>query len=98
MSRRLSWLPSGGLVNLGFGISIGRCRHRPIMSKPIIGFDGLNTIDNLARVKRTIVRTLRPDGWAVLNADYDYVEAMRESTPATRATEQGHQEHVLQGT
>ncbi len=34
-----------------------------------LGLHGIETVDGLARVKSTVLRAARPEGWAVLNAD-----------------------------
>ncbi|HYF03176.1 MAG TPA: cyanophycin synthetase, partial [Patescibacteria group bacterium] len=44
-----------------------------------LGLKGINSIEDLARVKSIIVETVLPDGYAVLNADDDLVYRMRDN-------------------
>jgi len=37
-----------------------------------LGLADIHTLDDLARVKATVVRSIREDGWAVLNAEDDH--------------------------
>ena len=43
-----------------------------------LGLRGINTVEELARVKRLIVEVVRSDGFSVLNADDPHTYAMRE--------------------
>lgn len=43
-----------------------------------LGSDGINTIEDLARVKAVVPKSVKSSGYAVLNADDDLVYAMRE--------------------
>ena len=47
-----------------------------------LGLQGIDTVDELADVKSTIVRITKRDGWAVLNADDPRAWAMRRATRA----------------
>lgn len=44
-----------------------------------LGLKGIHTIDQLARVKGVIPETVKPDGYAILNADDDRVYDMRKN-------------------
>lgn len=43
-----------------------------------IGLGGINSVEQMAKVKAVVPETVRPDGFAILNADDDLVYAMRE--------------------
>ena len=43
-----------------------------------IGLGGINSVEQMARVKSVVAETVRRDGFAILNADDDLVYAMRE--------------------
>ena len=47
-----------------------------------LGLQGIDTLDELAEVKATVVRITRRDGWAVLNGEDPLVWAMRRETRA----------------
>jgi cyanophycin synthetase len=47
-----------------------------------LGLQGIDTVDELAEVKGTVVRITKRDGWAVLNVDDDRAWAMRRRTRA----------------
>src|SRR4029077_1163831 len=47
-----------------------------------LGLQGIDTLDELAETKATLVRVTRRDGWAVLNADDPRVWRMRRETRA----------------
>jgi cyanophycin synthetase len=47
-----------------------------------LGLQGIDTVDELADVKATVVRITKRDGWAVLNADDPRAWAMRRQTRA----------------
>ncbi|RTY86794.1 cyanophycin synthetase [Flavobacterium sp. GT3R68] len=61
----------GGILRSGLGFS--RCDIAIItnIQEDHLGLNDINTLDDLARVKSTVVRSVKKDGWAVLNADDD---------------------------
>ena len=49
------------------------------MLQPIIwGLGGINTLEQMAKVKAVVPETVFPHGYAILNADDDLVYEMRE--------------------
>jgi cyanophycin synthetase len=46
-----------------------------------LGSHGINTVEQLAMVKATVVRIVDPHGWTVLNADDPLVRHMAEQSP-----------------
>ncbi len=46
-----------------------------------LGSHGINTVEQLAMVKATVVRIVDPNGWTVLNADDPLVRHMAEQSP-----------------
>jgi len=46
-----------------------------------LGSHGINTVEQLAMVKATVVRIVDPAGWTVLNADEPLVRHMAEQSP-----------------
>ncbi len=71
----------GGLLRRGLGFRA--CDFGIVLNvaEDHLGLEDIETLDDLARVKRVIVETVRPGGWAILNADDEHVAAMRDSTP-----------------
>ena len=62
----------GGILRSGLGFS--RCDIGVItnIQEDHLGLSDIHTLDDLARVKSTVVRSVKKDGWAVLNADDEY--------------------------
>ncbi len=61
----------GGILRAGLGFS--RCDIGIItnIQEDHLGLSDIHTLDDLARVKATVVRSVRKDGWAILNAEDD---------------------------
>ena len=62
----------GGILRSGLGFS--RCDIGVItnIQEDHLGLSDIHTLEDLARVKSTVVRSVNKDGWAVLNADDEY--------------------------
>jgi cyanophycin synthetase len=67
----------GGILLRGIGTTRNDVAVVTNVSADHLGMHGITTIDQLAEVKSTILRTTRTDGWGVLNADDPRVLAMR---------------------
>jgi cyanophycin synthetase len=67
----------GGILQRGIGVLHNDVAVITNVSADHLGLHGIDTVDQLAEVKATILRITRPDGWAVLNADDPRVLAMR---------------------
>jgi cyanophycin synthetase len=67
----------GGLLRAGLGFK--KCDVAVVtnVSADHLGLKGINTIEQLARVKAVVPETVLPDGYAILNADDDLVYEMR---------------------
>ena len=61
----------GGILRSGLGFS--RCDIAVItnIQEDHLGLSDIHTLDDLAKVKSTVVKSVKKDGWAVLNGD-DY--------------------------
>ena len=59
----------GGILRSGLGFS--RCDIGIItnIQEDHLGLDDIHTLEDLARVKATVVKSVKKDGWAILNAD-----------------------------
>ena len=59
----------GGILRSGLGFS--RCDIAIItnIQEDHLGISDIHTLDDLARVKSTVVKSVRKDGWAILNAE-----------------------------
>lgn len=59
----------GGILRSGLGFS--RCDIAIItnIQEDHLGLNDIHNLDDLARVKSTVVRSVKKDGWAILNAD-----------------------------
>jgi cyanophycin synthetase len=59
----------GGILRSGLGFS--RCDIGIItnIQEDHLGLSDIHTLDDLAKVKATVVRSIKKDGWAILNAE-----------------------------
>ncbi len=68
----------GGMLRSGLGFEhcdVGICTN---VAADHLGLKDINTLEDLAHVKSTVPRSVRPDGYAILNADDELVMAMRK--------------------
>ena len=72
----------GGILLRGVGYAANDVAVVTNVSADHLGLQGVDTLDELAEVKGTIVRITRRAGWAVLNADDPRVWRMRRQTRA----------------
>lgn len=69
----------GGILRAGLGFS--RCDIAVVtnIQEDHLGLNDIHTLDDLVRVKSTVPRSVKKDGWAVLNADDEYSVKMASS-------------------
>jgi cyanophycin synthetase len=72
----------GGILRRGVGIAHDDVAVVTNVAADHLGSGGVDTLDQLAEVKATIVRITRPSGWVVLNGDDPRTLAMRARTRA----------------
>lgn len=72
----------GGILLRGIGYAVNDVGIVTNVSADHLGLQGIDTVDELAEVKGTVVAITRRDGWAVLNADDPRVWEMRRRTRA----------------
>jgi cyanophycin synthetase len=72
----------GGILLRGIGYTSNDVSVVTNVSADHLGLQGIDTVDELADVKSTVVRITKRDGWAVLNADDPRAWAMRRLTRA----------------
>lgn len=62
----------GGILRSGLGFS--RCDIGIItnIQEDHLGLNDIHTLDDLTRVKSVVVKSVKNDGWAILNADDEY--------------------------
>lgn len=68
----------GGMIRSGLGFEhcdVGICTN---VAADHLGLKDINTLEELANVKSTVPRSVRKEGYAILNADDDLVMAMRK--------------------
>ena len=68
----------GGMLRSGLGFEhcdVGICTN---VAADHLGLKDINTLEELANVKSTVPRSVRKDGYAILNADDELVMAMRK--------------------
>lgn len=72
----------GGILLRGLGYESNDVSVFINVSEDHLGLHGVDKVETLARVKSTVIRTTRPDGLVVLNADDALVLAQREQISA----------------
>jgi cyanophycin synthetase len=75
----------GGLLRAGLAFSQCDVGIVTNVTEDHLGLRGVNTIDQLARAKSVIPEIVKPEGFAILNADDDLVYAMQEGITANIA-------------
>lgn len=68
----------GGILRSGLGYDQCDCAVVTNVAEDHLGIEGINTIEQLAKVKAVVPETVKEDGYAVLNADDDLVYAMKD--------------------
>ena len=74
----------GGLLLRGMSVSRVSVAVVTNVAADHLGSHGINTVEQLAMVKATVVRIVDPDGWVVLNADEPLVRHMAEQSPGQK--------------
>ncbi|NLG32934.1 MAG: cyanophycin synthetase, partial [Syntrophomonadaceae bacterium] len=59
----------GGIIRKGLGYDLADIGVITNISEDHLGLDGINTLEDLAFVKALVVEAVKPQGYAVLNAD-----------------------------
>jgi cyanophycin synthetase len=69
----------GGILRSGLGFS--RCDIGIItnIQEDHLGISDIHTLEDLARVKAVVVQSVKPDGWAVLNAEDEHSVKIAET-------------------
>lgn len=71
----------GGLMLRGMGVSAVDVAVFTNVSPDHLGLQGLDTVEQLAWAKATVIRVVRPGGWAVLNAEDRLVRRYHDAGP-----------------
>jgi len=69
----------GGLLRAGLGFHHCDIAIVTNVAPDHLGLRGINTVEQMARLKGVVPETVLPDGYAILNADDDLVYDMREN-------------------
>ncbi|MFW5790718.1 MAG: cyanophycin synthetase [Bacillota bacterium] len=72
----------GGILRRGLGYSRADIGVLLNVSSDHLGEGGIDTLEDLARLKSTVIEAVKPDGHAVINADDPLVLACQEKTRA----------------
>ena len=75
----------GGILRAGLGFH--KCNTAIVtnVAADHLGLKGINSIEDMARVKGVVAESVMPEGYAILNADDDLVYEMRKMTPGKYA-------------
>jgi cyanophycin synthetase len=69
----------GGILREGLGFDACDIAIVTNIAEDHLGLQGIDTLEKLARVKSVVPESVRPGGYAILNADDDLVYAMRNN-------------------
>ncbi len=72
----------GGIVKRGLGYEQSDVGVVTNISEDHLGIDGINTLEDLAYVKSLVAEAVKPDGYAVLNADDPYCLSIAKNVKA----------------
>ena len=75
----------GGIIRAGLGFEHCDVGIVTNVAADHLGLQDINTLEELAAVKSVVPRSVRRDGWVILNADDDIVMAMRKQADAKLA-------------
>lgn len=64
----------GGLVRKGLGYDLADVGVIVNIGEDHLGIDGVNTLEDLAFVKSLVIEAVKPEGYAVLNADDGFIK------------------------
>ncbi|MDF2987586.1 MAG: cyanophycin synthetase [Eubacterium sp.] len=59
----------GGIIRKGLGYDLADVAVLVNISDDHLGIDGINTLEDLAKTKALVIEAVKPEGYAVLNAD-----------------------------
>jgi cyanophycin synthetase len=62
----------GGILRSGLGFTLCDIGIITNIQEDHLGLSDIHTLDDLARVKATVVKSIKKDGWAVLNGDDEH--------------------------
>ena len=68
----------GGILRSGLGFDKCDCAIVTNVAEDHLGLNGIDTLDQLARVKKVVAQSVQNNGYEVLNADDDRVYAMKD--------------------
>ena len=68
----------GGILRSGLGFDQCDCAVVTNVAEDHLGLNGIDTLEQLARVKAVVPKSVKRHGYAILNADDDLVYAMKD--------------------
>ncbi len=87
----------GGMMRAGLGYDRSDVGVVTNVASDHLGLRGIQTVEQLARLKSLVAENVHPEGYAVLNADDVHVYAMKENVPCKAAlfSMQAGNPHIL---
>lgn len=70
----------GGILRAGLGFDICDIAVLTNIQEDHLGISDINTLADLQRVKSVLIESVKPDGWAILNADDEYCQKIGQKT------------------
>ncbi len=71
----------GGIIKRGLGYDLADVGVITNIGDDHLGLDGINTLEELAFAKALVVEAIKPDGYAVLNADDEMTDYLMKRVP-----------------
>ena len=69
----------GGMLRSGLAFDVCDVAIVTNVAADHLGLNGIDTLEDMVRVKSVLPETVKPDGYAILNADNEYTYQMREN-------------------
>ncbi len=83
----------GGILRSGLGFSSCDIGIITNIQEDHLGLNDIDTLEDLARVKSTVTKSIKETGWAILNAEDDYCMQIAETLDCNKAYFSLNEEH-----
>lgn len=85
----------GGIIRRGLGYDLADVGVITNISEDHLGMDGIDTLEDMAFVKSLVVEAIKPDGYAVLNADDGMTDHIIRKVSCNKVLFSLHRDNVL---
>ncbi|MDD3880500.1 MAG: cyanophycin synthetase, partial [Syntrophomonas sp.] len=85
----------GGIIRRGLGYDLADVGVITNISEDHLGMDGIDTLEDMAFVKSLVVEAIKPDGYAVLNADDGMTDHIIRKASCNKVLFSLHRDNIL---